>query len=75
MLATYVRRMRNNNLKIRISGSSYRLQLLYLVINVACFNFLLLWKCRFIDDVQRIIKNSFRKNSAAPALPRVEDWL
>ena len=75
MRATYVRRMRNNNLEIRIAGSSCLLQLLYLVINVACFNFLLLWKCPFIDDVQRIIKNSFRKNSAPPALLRVEDWL
>ena len=29
MLATYVRRMRNNNLEIRIAGSSRRLQLLF----------------------------------------------
>ena len=28
MLAKYMQRMRNNNLEIRIAGSSYRLQLL-----------------------------------------------
>ena len=51
-----MRRMRNNNLEIRIAGSSCRPQLVYLVIKVTCFNFSLALKVslRFVKTQQHL---------------------
>ena len=40
MLATNMRRMRNNNLEIRIAGSSCRLQLLLLLLSLLLIYFI-----------------------------------
>ena len=55
MLATYLRRMRNNNLEISIAGSSCRLQLLLLLLSLLLIYFIYYWVVLLVQPVLRYI--------------------